>query len=170
MGYRLKIDKSLGSNNKYRIHFYSFKEGNWIIDVEKNTSISGKLKIKYPELTVVGNHKNPVIWFVAYREDSKSGIKKNDDFDLAEDTDELIKILTHDSIAEVKIYPNPFQNDFIIQSPTDDEIIIQDITGKKIKTQKIKNGLTLITTDELTKGIYFVKCIFQAKNFKIIKL
>lgn len=63
---------------------------------------------------------------------------------------------------DVKIYPNPSQDFIAIQIPMatkDMQVVLLDTTGKIIKESQILQGSTLsiIETDTLYNGIYFVK-------------
>ena len=73
---------------------------------------------------------------------------------------------------EIKIYPNPAQNNFTIEASSSKKQTLQliDIIGKQVLLQTI-NGSTNIDVSNLTKGIYLYN-IFQnqsrIKNGKII--
>lgn len=63
---------------------------------------------------------------------------------------------------DVKIYPNPSQDFIAIQIPMatkDMQVVLLDTTGKIIKESQILQGSTLsiIETDTLYNGVYFVK-------------
>lgn len=73
------------------------------------------------------------------------------------------------SKMDIKIYPNPSQDFIAIQSPMaekDMQVLLVDTTGKTIKESKILQGSTLsiIETDTLYNGIYFVKIVKETNN------
>jgi len=67
------------------------------------------------------------------------------------------------SSTNFKIYPNPATNYIIIETSnfTDGTFEIFDFSGKLIKTFKNSNTSFELSTQELSKGIYFVKANFE---------
>lgn len=55
------------------------------------------------------------------------------------------------------IYPNPTSELLFIEINQNDDVIIYDLTGKKIKTTKLLQGKNSINILDLDSGIYFVK-------------
>lgn len=156
----------------YIIDFYSLND--YISTDNKLSSIGGKLKLRYPELYIEEPWQNrPVIWFVAKIE-GYNGMMKNDN--LEEDylvvlSDSLLDI-HNDSLSQkysLNVHPNPFDNFIIIESLVDDEILIQDPSGRITLKQKVSKGKNRIRTERLTNGIYFIHFNKQSQNFKIIK-
>lgn len=137
-------------------------------------STNSMFNLRYPELYVEEHWQNrPVVWFVAKSEDYNGMMQNND---ITEDsTDVILKenlSNKQDSLTQetaLKIYPNPFGDYFIIESPVDDEILIQEPTGRIIMQQKISKGQNRIQTERLTGGIYFVRFFNQSQTFKIVK-
>lgn len=75
-------------------------------------------------------------------------------------------------LKNIKVYPNPSNGVYTIQTENDLNIEIFDITGKKIKTQKITFDATSINISEFENGIYFVKFTDgnnQSSTLKIVK-
>src|SRR5690554_386848 len=127
-----------------------------------------------PKLCVKDPWQNrPVIWFVAKRE-GYNGMMQNND--IAEDsTDAILKELLakeKDTLSQknsLKVYPNPFEDYFVIESRIDDQILLQELSGRIVKRQKISKGKTRIQTGGLVKGVYFIRFLKQSKTFKIVK-
>lgn len=70
-------------------------------------------------------------------------------------------ISKHNYYADIKIYPNPAQNNFTVEVSTTDKQLLQiiDISGKIVLQQTII-GTTTIDASQLESGVYFV----QLKN------
>lgn len=67
---------------------------------------------------------------------------------------------------EVAIYPNPAANYINVDSPVKADVNIYNVLGKRIKSERIENGITRIAIDELTKGMYMAE-IVPMKNQRI---
>ncbi|RFC53090.1 T9SS type A sorting domain-containing protein [Brumimicrobium aurantiacum] len=132
------------------------------------------LKLCYPELWVKESLQNrPVIWFVAKREGNYGMLQNNNK---EEDTlvalSKELFVSEQDSMPQelkLNVYPNPFEDYFIVESPVEDEMVVQDPSGRVVLQQSVSKGENRIRTQELTSGIYFVRFINQNKTFKIIK-
>ncbi|RFC54068.1 T9SS C-terminal target domain-containing protein [Brumimicrobium aurantiacum] len=171
----LKVDDVL-TLKTYDVDFYGDINGTiqYISTDNKLSSIGGKLKLRYPELYVEEHWQNrPVIWFVAKSEDYNGMMQNND---ITEDsTDVFLKeflAIDHDTLTQapsLKVYPNPFEDYFIVESPVDDEMIIKDPTGRIILKERISSGQNRLQTEALTSGIYFVRFVGQGETFKIVK-
>jgi hypothetical protein len=85
------------------------------------------------------------------------------------------------SFRVIKLYPNPTQNNFIVDIETDNqhnekiEIQVYDYFGRVIKTGIIAdnhNSKIRISLGKFSAGTYFVKCFNNSfeKHFKLIKL
>jgi hypothetical protein len=78
-------------------------------------------------------------------------------------------------LDQVKLYPNPIDNNFVIQLPYAYEkasVVIFDLVGKEIFNKDFNFETVLnITLDNVSKGIYFVQlnCDGKSKLFKVIK-
>jgi hypothetical protein len=70
-----------------------------------------------------------------------------------------------------KVYPNPTNNNFFVESENGNIIKVYDMFGKEILTQLI-SGKTEINISHLSKGIYNIR-IFSGgrviENSKIVK-
>jgi hypothetical protein len=77
------------------------------------------------------------------------------------------------SSSSLTIYPNPFQNEIFVQltGVTETKINIINPQGQIVKSQVCSAGNTLISTEALTNGIYFVSFNINHTNkiYKIIK-
>ncbi|NLK92717.1 MAG: T9SS type A sorting domain-containing protein [Bacteroidales bacterium] len=71
------------------------------------------------------------------------------------------------AINNITIYPNPFKDYIIINTSTDNNIIIYDLSGNIVMKQNIKEGSNYINTSTLYNGIYLLKCGMNI--LKIIK-
>ena len=72
--------------------------------------------------------------------------------------------------APVDIYPNPFSTEITVnQTSSTGEFILMDITGKEVLRQKTVEGNTILSTLDLTPGLY-VGCYTEKSKFSNIKL
>lgn len=67
------------------------------------------------------------------------------------------------------IYPNPFNDILKINIEEEATVSIVDVTGKRLKSQKLILGLNQIDTTDQKEGLYFVK-IENEKGAKTIKM
>ena len=74
---------------------------------------------------------------------------------------------TYSNQPEIRIYPNPINDAFVIKNAKGYDYKIINIIGKIEKSGKIKSNLKTIETSNLPKGIYFVK--LNKGNSKYIK-
>lgn len=75
------------------------------------------------------------------------------------------ELISNNSV--INIFPNP-ASDFIYLRASDKKIIqieFYNITGEKIKSQKINSVDEKISVNELSAGIYFIKFITSNKVF-----
>lgn len=100
-----------------------------------------------------------------------------DDFDSVIEFSELIGVpmlLSNESFnkSDIKIYPNPFQNNFAIQTEkTITNYSLFDISGKKLIDSISKNEIDNFSS-QLNSGVYFINLEFedgQKTNYKLIK-
>jgi hypothetical protein len=73
--------------------------------------------------------------------------------------------------SEVKIYPNPAQNNFTIETNSTEKQTLQllDVIGKQVLLQTI-SGTANIDVSRLTKGVYFYSVIQNQQNVQNGKL
>jgi len=73
---------------------------------------------------------------------------------------------------DVNIYPNPFNNNVFVFTNNGGNIKIIDIFGKIVYNSELLDGLNEISTNNFSKGIYFVKVNNNNNNksYKIVKL
>jgi len=172
VGQRLRIDDSYNIWKKYDFDFYSYKSGNWIGEVSKSPALNGTIRIEYPELRTIGSGQiNPVIWFVAERRGSSMRPEYNNPKSekIEENYIKDVVSFRHEDDKEIKIYPNPFQNYFKVKSPSEDNLLLIDIHGRILLELLIANGISKISTETLSKGVYTVVLIKQNAHFKLIK-
>jgi photosystem II stability/assembly factor-like uncharacterized protein len=60
---------------------------------------------------------------------------------------------------EFNMYPNPFQNEIIINNESNEKITatLIDVNGKVLKTQVLVSGETIFNCEELSKGVYLIE-------------
>jgi|SRR5690554_2385120 len=141
----------------YNVDFYGDINGSiqYISTDNKLSSASGKLKLRYPELYVEESwQKRPVIWFVAKREGYNGLAQSNV---IAEDSTDvhLMEYLTSekDILSQeppLRVYPNPFEDYFMVESPVIDEIVIQEPSGRNVLQQKIILGNNRIQSESFS--------------------
>lgn len=175
---RLRVD-FLIKREEYRIHWYSaFREadnGYLKSDCIKTNKKDGKwgITLEFPELTVShnGNNDLPVVWYVLYKENCNSGMAQQNNLDKNLISLEELQSLENNNqiLKALNVYPNPFQNYISIQSPQEDQMILQTIEGKKIAVYKIEKGETNVNTFYLNNGMYILTFINQIQTFKLIK-
>ncbi len=167
---RLKI-AGLPNLELYNIDFYTLDS--YVSSTERITTYS-KLELDFPELYVEEHWQNrPVIWFVANRE-GYNGMMQN--YDFAEDSTDvfLMELLaneqaTFSKISPVRVYPNPSKDYITIESPIDDEIIIQEPSGRVVLQQKTLKGKNRILLQNFSQGVYILHFKNININYKIIK-
>lgn len=78
------------------------------------------------------------------------------------------------SFKEIKIFPNPINDNFTVKTPSflaGTKAIIYSLSGSEIKTFLIQNTTQAIACSNLSKGIYFLKLESRDKSeiYKIVK-
>jgi hypothetical protein len=87
---------------------------------------------------------------------------------------EVMMLLSNESFnkSDIKIYPNPFQNNFTVQTEkTITNYSLFDLTGKKLIDSFSKNEIDNFLS-QLNSGVYFLNLEFedgQKTNYKLIK-
>ncbi|MDR2057902.1 MAG: T9SS type A sorting domain-containing protein [Dysgonamonadaceae bacterium] len=71
------------------------------------------------------------------------------------------------------VYPNPFKDNVFVFTNDGKNVEVIDVSGKTVHYSKLSEGMNMLSTNQLLKGLFFVK--IQNKNnstqiFKIIKL
>ncbi|MCK6641669.1 MAG: T9SS type A sorting domain-containing protein [Bacteroidia bacterium] len=64
---------------------------------------------------------------------------------------------------EIKLYPNPADNGFVIQNVSNASVTLYDVAGKSVMSIADYSGEN-IETAELAEGVYTVECISQGKT------
>lgn len=73
-------------------------------------------------------------------------------------------------LTDVKLFPNPANNDFMIRSGVNIlEVRISDVTGKQVYTEVINDTEFKVTLENLQSGIYFVS-IYTQQGIEVKKL
>ncbi len=73
--------------------------------------------------------------------------------------------------SELGVYPNPNNGNFIIETPSETQIILYNTLGSVILTKKITSGKTAIDMSSFSNGVYYLKSLSGDKNtvVKIVK-
>src|SRR5690625_3340656 len=163
-GNRLKV-YNLQQGEDYSVHWYSFKTGSYIkTDCQKATN--GSLRLEFPILTASysGTNDNPVVWFVAERSNCNQSRPA-----VIDDSTAIVSTRSQiNNIRQSMIYPNPFDDYFIVNSLEDDVFMLQAMEGTIIGKYSVLKGENKINIG-LPSGIYIGRLLNQSMNFKIIK-
>jgi hypothetical protein len=77
--------------------------------------------------------------------------------------------VTQNSLADLKVYPNPAQSEIHIESSIGiDSVQVFDISGKSIWFETSGLPSTILDISQLSDGIYFLK-VASGDNNKVIK-
>ncbi len=69
-----------------------------------------------------------------------------------------------------KLYPNPFTNDFIVESSREGEsMIVFDVLGNHVQTFILQSGKNTINIGNASNGIYLVKFVSSGSVKRIVK-
>ena len=65
--------------------------------------------------------------------------------------------------SELKIYPNPAQQYFIVELPKEQNfsLLVYDVTGQKVYENKNAIGTVKVDCSNFSNGIYFVRAVNQ---------
>ena len=74
------------------------------------------------------------------------------------------------TVSGLSIYPNPSNDVFFIQSDANGTVVVSDLLGKTIQTQKIISGTSQLDLNHVTNGIYLVKITNDKNESKTMKL
>lgn len=94
------------------------------------------------------------------------------DFDGAKSIFQTIS-LNCDVKETVLLYPNPFEDQFIMNAGSDGTITIIDLTGKVLSEEQFQAGVSTIGTESLSKGTYIARIILSngtIEDKKLVKL
>lgn len=71
----------------------------------------------------------------------------------------------------VNVHPNPFTNEIhIVSNESITEVIIVDMLGKIIKTERSNHGINIMNLNDISDGIYFMKPVVNERKLKPIKI
>ncbi len=126
--------------------------------------------LKYPDLwcSTLGHNNFPLVWYVI-TEGCNSGLAP---LPPQENVNNLrVDFVENDTITneQTTIYPNPFENYFVVESIVDDQLIVQAIDGTIISRQTVLAGISEINTKQLARGVYIIIFKNQGQNFKLVK-
>ncbi|HMB99520.1 MAG TPA: T9SS type A sorting domain-containing protein [Flavobacteriaceae bacterium] len=72
------------------------------------------------------------------------------------------------SLEKIKIFPNPVSSNYVNIATTQDlDVILYNVLGKQILTEKVTSSQNTIDLSNFNKGIYLVKLI--SENGQVIK-
>jgi hypothetical protein len=75
-----------------------------------------------------------------------------------------------DLSSSLKVYPNPASSAFFIDSESNGTIVIFDILGKIVQTQKLNSGTTTLDLGSTPNGVYLLKVTNEKNQSKTVKL
>jgi hypothetical protein len=145
------------------IMFFDWNDNKWSASqFEKYNYLSGSTQIKTSDSFILSANKSAIEsnqfvkeYVTIYNyDDSNTGIKQN-------------------QLPEVSVFPNPV-NDYLnifVRNPQNSQVIIFDIQGKIMKSEKIFDQNTKVGITDLTQGIYFVRVLNNGNQTvqKIVK-
>lgn len=70
----------------------------------------------------------------------------------------------------LKVYPNPSSNDFSVDSKSNGTMVLFDLSGKTIQSQKMNSGTTTLDLGNAPKGVYLLKVTNENNQSKTVKL
>ncbi len=175
---KIEVTAQDGTTKKtYKINFTVAKSNNAFL---KAISVQGKALAGFAKETLVYN--NVAIDFkkaaniVATAADAKATVKVDTSKLRTADAKVTITVTAEDGkttkqyvlnrvapaginniAANISIYPNPVSNILTINAMKNTTLIISDVNGKIVYTQKLNTETNQINVSEFTKGIYFVQ-------------
>ncbi len=160
----------------YQVHWYSSymlqNNGYMKTDCMKTKKKKGKwgFDLEYPKLgeSEAGNAQFPVVWYVI-QEGCSNGLAQKLTQERENEFNEILAVDAQENTT-ITVYPNPFETSFIINSLTDDQLIIQTLDGKFIGSFIIEPGENRISLPFVPKGVYICKLQGQLFTFKLLKL
>lgn len=72
--------------------------------------------------------------------------------------------------SSLKVYPNPSSSAFFINSDSNGTIVLFDLLGKIIQTQKLNSGTTTLDLNATPNGVYLLKVTNEKNQSKTVKL
>lgn len=179
---RLRIE-GLKNFTDYQIDWYSYKNGDYLGSQCRNSSLQGGFDLMHPVLFVTTtNHSAelPVLWYVVRQmncSNSMLPIGQETEAFLLEENEELMNSVyaedaengVRNGSIDLSIYPNPFGNQFVVNSQIEDVLILQAVDGTIIGRYAINPGESVILVPSISKGVYIALFQNQKKHYKIIK-
>ncbi|MEY5042078.1 MAG: hypothetical protein RLZZ414_1637, partial [Bacteroidota bacterium] len=97
-----------------------------------------------------------------------NGQTESEEFIKAEDKIEIEQVLSSNNINLnfIKVYPNPTQNNIIVEVNGNYNAQLLDLTGRVLQTITLNTGQNNINLVNYPSGIYFI----QSTNFRTIKV
>ncbi|HVX00304.1 MAG TPA: T9SS type A sorting domain-containing protein [Candidatus Babeliaceae bacterium] len=81
-------------------------------------------------------------------------------------------IASHLNTNDIKIYPNPADNNITVSYPENsgiEKILLFDVTGKLISTNKAQGNNATINLEDLASGVYFIRLLDPNGNTVVNK-
>lgn len=75
-----------------------------------------------------------------------------------------------DLSTSLKVYPNPSNDIFFIKSEFNGTVVLFDLLGKEIQSQKMDSGTTTLDLGNAPKGVYLLKVTNENNQSKTVKL
>lgn len=82
----------------------------------------------------------------------------------------VLSSTTFEDNTKIKIYPNPSNGIYTIESDTNTRIEVYDLIGKQIQTQVCTVGSSTLNLSDFNSGIYLAKVTNENNQTKTIKL
>lgn len=103
--------------------------------------------------------------------DVKLTVRKCQEIDSISKTLEIIVVGIEEEIEGIRIYPNPIQENFQIESSESFNYMVFTADGRLVKSGKHQSGASLIEMSQQSKGIYYLEILYPEKRIlkKLIK-
>lgn len=74
------------------------------------------------------------------------------------------------TVSGLSVYPNPSSDVFFIESNANGTVVVNDLLGKTIQSQKIISGTSQLNLSHVSNGIYLLKITNDKNESKTMKL
>lgn len=168
-------------NTNYLIHWFSFKNGYYMSSSCFNTSFQGRADIHHPQLYVhpdaiaAGNPLSAVLWYVIEQNNCQNGLVSSTVVPEMELTPENIRVEQttgmDNSFLKFDIFPNPVQNELMIQSSEPiGRFTLTNSLNQIMREQLTDEKSFVLDVNGLAKGTYILHFYANDVIYKFIKL
>lgn len=81
-----------------------------------------------------------------------------------------LSTIAFDIASSLSVYPNPSSDVFFIESNANGTVVVNDLLGKTIQSQKIISGTSQLDLSHVSNGIYLLKITNDKNESKTMKL